>query len=55
MRISQKDLIKISEIHDKALELIHSTDLNEDIIEMILKPLEDVLKENGINLKENDC
>ena len=49
-----KDLIKVSESREKILMLIHSTDLHEDIIEYLLKPFEELLKYNGVNISEQD-
>lgn len=49
-----EDLKKISEIREKILILIHSTDISENLIEDMLYPIEKILTDNGVNLKEVD-
>ena len=49
-----KDLHKVSESRERILMLIHSSDLHEDIIEYLLKPFEELLEYNGVNLLEDD-
>lgn len=51
--IDFKDLQKVSFIYDKINDLICGTDsINEDIIEFMLKPFEEILKHHGVNLIE---
>ena len=49
-----EDLQKVSEIREKILILIHTTDIHEDIIEHLLEPFENLLIYNGVNLQETD-
>lgn len=53
-RLKIEDLKQVSEIHEKILGLIHSTDLGETLIEEMLAPVEKILTDNGVNLKEYD-
>ena len=48
------DLKKVSTIRDNILDLIHSTELGETLIEQMLEPVEKILTDNGVNLKECD-
>ena len=54
MEIKIEDLRRIMELRERVLMLIHITELNENIIEEILWPIEKILTENGINLIEYD-
>ena len=49
---SIKDLMKVSDIHERIEQLILSSEIHEDIIEYLLHPFETVLTENGVNLQE---
>jgi len=49
-----EDLKQVSEIHERILRLIHTTDLGETLIEEMLAPVEKILTDNGVNLKECD-
>lgn len=53
--VSMEDLQKVSECHDKIIDLIHSSNLHEDLIEYLLNPFEKILQHNGVNLLESDC
>lgn len=54
-KIDFKDLQKVSFIYDKINNLICGTDsINEDIIDFMLKPFEEILKHHGVNLIEQD-
>jgi len=53
-KIKIEDLKQVSEIHEKILGLIHTTDLSETLIEEMLAPVEKILTDNGVNLKEYD-
>ena len=46
--------MKVNDIRERILSLIHTTDLGEDIIELMLLPIENVLKNNGVNLSDYD-
>lgn len=48
------DLKKVSECHDKVLDLIHRSELHEELIEYLLNPFEKLLEHNGVNLQETD-
>lgn len=52
--LEHEDLLKVSNLHGKILELIHSTDIHEDLIDFMLYPFERILTHNGINLQETD-
>lgn len=52
--LEHDELLKVSNLRNKVLELINSTDIHEDLIELMLKPFEDILKYNGVNLNETD-
>lgn len=52
--IKIEDLMKVNDIRERILSLIHTTDLGEDIIELMLLPIENVLKNNGVNLSDYD-
>jgi hypothetical protein len=49
-----KDLKKVGNIHELLEQLICNKEIPEDIIEYMLKPIEDVLTHNGVNLQETD-
>ena len=53
-RPSLIDLQKVFVCRDKILELIFSTNIHEDIIESLLRPFENLLESNGVNLQETD-
>lgn len=48
------DLVQIGEVREKILSLIHTTDIPEYIIEEMLEPVEKILIEEGVNLKETN-
>lgn len=52
--LKHEELLKVSNLRNKVLELINSTDIHEDLIELMLKPFEDILKHNGVNLIDRD-
>jgi hypothetical protein len=53
--IDFKDLQKVSFIYEKINDLICGTEsINEDIIDFMLKPFEEILKHHGVNLIEQD-
>ena len=53
-RIDNKDLQKISTAYEKVKTILYNTNFNEDIIDFILRPFEEVLEHNGINLNEDN-
>jgi hypothetical protein len=53
-KLKIEDLKQVSEIHEKILGIIYSTDLSETLIEEMLAPAEKILTDNGVNLKEYD-
>lgn len=52
--LEHEELLKVSNLRNKVLELINSTDIHEDLIELMLEPFEKILTHNGINLQETD-
>lgn len=48
------DLKKVGDLYDKVEDLIHGSDLNEDLIEMMQQPFANILRANGVNLDEID-
>jgi hypothetical protein len=53
-KLKIEDLKQVSEIHEKILGLIHNTGLSETLIEEMLAPVEKILTDNGVSLKEYD-
>jgi len=49
-----EDLKKVGDLYDKIEDLIHGSDLTEDLIEMMQQPFTDILRANGVNLEEID-
>jgi len=47
-----EDLKKVGDLYDKIEDLIHGSDLTEDLIEMMQQPFTDILRANGVNLEE---
>lgn len=54
MDIKIEDLQQVHDIHTRIEELHSRTELDHDTIERLLKPFEDFLIENGVNLNEQD-
>lgn len=48
------DLMRIGEIRDSILRLVRTTDIGETLIEEMLKPIEKILTDNHVNLKDYD-
>jgi len=49
-----KDLQKISTAYERVKTILYNADFNEDIIDFILRPFEQVLEHNGVNLREEN-
>ena len=49
-----EDLKKVGDLYNQLDDMIMTTDINEDLIEMMQKPLYAILKANGCNWEERD-
>jgi len=49
-----EDLKKIGDLYIQLDDMISTTDINEDLIEMMQKPLYAILKANGCDWEERD-
>lgn len=49
-----EDLKKVGDLYNQLDDMIMTTDINEDLIEMMQKPLYDILKANGCDWEERD-
>ena len=49
-----EDLKKVGDLYEKVEDLIHGTDIPEDLISMMEQPFIDILTANHVNLEEKD-
>ncbi len=54
-KLKFEDLKKVGEIRDNILTLLRTTDIGDTLVEEMLSPVEKILTDNGVNLKEWDA